>query len=150
MGQRLQQTFASNFLCGMPTLRKITLFTADQRPYLYNSDSVLFHNFVKSLGGTVSANLKFLRYVPLDRIDDPLRSRTQIFYHCETPLYGKWWIPLPDEVCEKVFAEGRTPRLVPVGKWDWETNAARKGRGKGGHLGPHGKARLWTAMNSWD
>lgn len=135
MGQRLQQAFASEFLCGMPTLKKITLLSDDQFPSLFDWDSVLFHKFVESLGRKVSTNLKYLRYRPLIRKNDPLWRKTHIFYHRETPLRGKWWIPLPDKDCKQIFAEGRTPRIVPIGKWDWETKAALKGIGKDGDLG---------------
>lgn len=120
MGQRLRLAFASKFLCGMSTPKKITLLSVDQGCPLFDYDSEIFHTLVESLRSKVSANLKFLRYRPLSRVHNPLR-KTQIYYHRETPFYREWWYPLPDEECEQDFAEARTPRIVPVGKWDWET-----------------------------
>lgn len=76
-------------------------------------DGTEFQTFVGSLGSKVSANLKLLRYMP----------QKTIFYHRETPLDGEWWMRVPADEAEQIFAEGRTPRIVPVGQWDWDIEA---------------------------
>ena len=75
-----------------------------------------FQTFVGSPGRNVSANLKLLRYMP----------QKTVFYHRETPLDGEWWMRVPADEGEQIFEEGRTPRIVPVGQWDWEIEAEQK------------------------
>ena len=87
------------------------------------SDSTVFHTFIRSLGSKVPANLKLLRYISLSQVHNDLHSRADIFYHRETPLDGEWWMRIPADEGDQIFAEGRTPRIVPVGQWDWEIEA---------------------------
>ena len=86
-------------------------------------DSMVLQTFIRSLGRKVPANLKLLRYISLSQVDDDLPSRADVFYHREEPLDGEWWMRVPADEAEQIFAEGRTPRIVPVGQWDWEIEA---------------------------
>lgn len=113
--------FASYLLCGTSTLKKITFLSLKQPQPLLDFDSLRFQTFLGSLGGGVSANLKLLRYMPLNQVHDHPPGKIEIFYHRETPVDGEWWMHLPQSEGEQIFAEGRTPRIVPVHKWDWET-----------------------------
>ena len=82
-----------------------------------------FQAFIGSLGSKVSANLKLLRYISLSQWHNGLIRRVEVFYHRETPYDGEWWMRVPADEGEQIFAEGRTPRIVPVSKWDGETEA---------------------------
>ena len=86
-------------------------------------DSAHLHAFLVSLGSKVPENLKLLRYVPIKRGH---KDQTEVYYHRQTPVEGEWWMRFPQYDCEQVFKEGRTPRIVPVGKWDWETEVTEK------------------------
>ena len=102
----------------MPSLKRITFLL----PKKVQPDSATFQTFIESLGKKVSANLKLLRYMSESQTYDHLRNRA-FFYHRETPLDGEWWMRVPADEGEQIFAEGRTPRVVPVGEWDWEIEA---------------------------
>ena len=117
--------FTSDILFGMPFLKKITFLSLRQPKPLPDIDSLHFHNTIVSLRGAVPEKLKLLRYVLLKEHDFPPVD-TEIFYHRDTPVEGEWWIRLPLKEREQIFAEGRTPRIVPVGKWDWEIEAEGK------------------------
>ena len=107
----------------------------------------MFEGFIKSLGETVPANLKLLRYVSQSH-DTPPRE-TKVFYHRETPLDGEWWIRLPADDSGQIFAEGRTPRIVPVSQWDWEIEEGPKRRGiewTDSRLGTQRRRKLRTAI----
>ena len=122
----LQQAFASHFLCGRPSLKKVTFLSPKQPQPVLNFDSAVFHAFVGSLGDKVLPNIKLLRYIPLIIGPESEPARVKTFYHRETPLYGEWWIHLPADESERIFAEGLTPRIYPVSKWDWETGSKPK------------------------
>ena len=77
--------------------------------------------------------------MPLNQVYDDPPGKIEIFYHRETPLDGEWWMRLPQDEGEQMFAEGRTPRIVPVGKWDWETEV--EGTGDKCFLGARGRTR---------
>lgn len=110
--------FASCFLCGTQTPKKLTFLSLKQPQPLQSFDSTLFRTSIASLGDNVSANLKLVRYMPLDP-----SGNIEVYYHRETPVDGEWWLRLPQDESEKMFSEGRTPRIVPVGKWGWETES---------------------------
>ena len=108
--------FASSCLCRSSTLKKITFLPSK----LLDFGRTHFSAFIASLRDNVPVNLKLVRYMPLDPQGD-----VEVYYHRETPVHGEWWLCLPPNEGEEKFAEGRTPRIVPVGKWDWETEAER-------------------------
>ena len=85
--------------------------------------SAMFQTFIGSLGSKVSANLKLLRFISQSQWLNGLTRKANIFYHRETPYNGEWWMRVPADESEQIFAEGRTPRIVPVGQWDWEIEA---------------------------
>lgn len=87
-------------------------------------DKPMLQIFIGSLGSKVSANLKLLCYTSERKAYDDLPNKT-IFYHRETPVDGEWWMRVPADEGEQIFAEGRTPRIVPVGQWDWEIEAGK-------------------------
>ena len=88
-----------------------------------DSDSAVFQTFIGSLGSKVSANIKLLRFVSQSLWPIGLTRKANIFYHRETPCNGEWWMRVPADEGEQIFAEGRTPRIVPAGQWDWEIEA---------------------------
>ena len=106
----------------MPCLKRITFLPWEQFPPITVLDNAVFQTFIGSLGSKVSANLRLLRYIPQSHVHDGLRNKN-IFYHRKTPLDGEWWLRVPADEGEQIFAEGCTPRVVPVGKWDWEIEA---------------------------
>ena len=106
----------------MPLLKRITFLRCEHFPSFSELDNAVIQTFIGSLGSKVSANLKLLRYIPQSHVYDSLPDK-DIFYHRETPLDGDWWLRVPADQGEQIFAEGRTPRVVPVGKWDWEIEA---------------------------
>ena len=112
--------FASCFLCGTQTSKKITFLSLKQPQPLLDFDSTHFRTFIASLSDKVSANLKLVRYMPLDPSGD-----IGVYYHRGTPVHGEWWLPLPPNEGEEMFAEGRTPCIVPVGKWGWEIESEK-------------------------
>ena len=117
--------FISDILFGMPVLKKITFLSLRQPEPLPDFDSLHFHTLIVALGSEVPGNLKLLRYVlPREHGFPPVD--TEVFYHRDTPVEGEWWIHLPAKEREQIFAEGRTPRIVPVGKWNWEIEAEGK------------------------
>lgn len=119
--QELRRVFASCFLLSTTALKKITFFSLKQPRPLLDFNSGDFWPFLASLGGKVSVNLKLIRFMPFHQIyGRPRAWETEIYYHRVTPVDGEWWIRLPLEEGEKIFSEGSTPRIVPVGKWDWE------------------------------
>lgn len=116
--QELQSAFASCFLCSTGPLKKITFLYLKQPQPLRDFDSTQFHAYIASLGEKVSANLKLVRYMALDSYGE-----IEVYYHRDTPVHGEWWLRLPQNEREEIFAEGRTPRIVPVGKWGSEMEA---------------------------
>lgn len=123
LSQELQKTFASCFLSGAPALKKITFFSLKQPLPLPDFDTAHFCTFIASLGSQVRANLKLIRYMHLNQVRCYPFAKIEVHYHRETPVDGDWWMRLPWEECEQIFAEGCTPRVVPVGKWDCEIEA---------------------------
>ena len=110
--------FAYCFLCGPPTLNKITLFSLwHSRPQV-DFHSVRFHDFIAPLGDLIQANLKLVRYMPLDRAFSYLHSDIEVYYHRNTHVDGEWWLSVAKDERDRIFAEGGTPRIVPVGDWD--------------------------------
>ena len=118
--QELQQRFISCFLCGPRSPKKITFFSLEQPQPLSNFDTAHLHDFIASLGERVSTDLKLVRYMPLTRAQERPCEKTEVNYHRERPVDGGWWMYLPLYEHEQIFEEGRTPDIVPVGKWDWE------------------------------
>ena len=112
--------FASCFLCGTQTPKKLTFLSLKQPQPLLDFDSTHLQGFITSLGDSVSANLKLVRYMPLDP-----HGNIEVYYHREAPVHGEWWLRLPPNEGEEMFAEGRTPRVVPVGKWGWEIESEK-------------------------
>ena len=101
-----------------------------QSPPLPNFISESFHKTILSLNRQIPASVRLLRYKPPNQLlhhycSCRLHWDIEYYYHLESPLDGEWWMPLPPSEGELIFAEGRTPRLVPVGKWDWETQAKK-------------------------
>ena len=112
--------FASCFLCGTQTPKKLTFLSLKQPQPLLDFDSTHLQGFITSLGDSVSANLKLVHYMPLDP-----HGNIEVYYHREAPVHGEWWLRLPPNEGEEMFAEGRTPRVVPVGKWGWENESEK-------------------------
>ena len=107
----------------MPSLERITFLPCEDLRLIPKHDSAVFQTFIVSLGSKVSANLKLLRYMSLSQMYGGQPNGANIFYHRETPLDDEWWMRVPADEAEQIFAEGRTPRIVPVGQWDWEIEA---------------------------
>lgn len=128
--QELQRMFISCFSCGTSTLKKITFFSLKQPQPLPDYDTAHFRALIASLGDKVPANLKLVRYMPLNQVHRHPYGDIDVYYHRETPVEGNWWICLPSEEREQIFAESRTPRVVSVGKWDWETEARKEAETK--------------------
>ena len=85
-------------------------------------DAPKLHHFLVSLGDKVSSTLRLIRYRHLHPdAHKGETSRTDVYYHRQSPANGEWWLCINGEEGERIFEEGRTPRLVPIGKWDWET-----------------------------
>ena len=116
--QELRDVLASCFLCGTRTPKKITFLYLKQPQPLRDFDSTQFHAYIASLGDKVSAKLKLVRYMALD-----CHGTTEVYYHRDTPVHGEWWLRLLPDEREEIFAEGRTPRIISVGKWGWEMEA---------------------------
>ena len=63
--------------------------------------------------------------MPLNQVHGNSYGDVEVYYHRQTPVDGEWWMRLPQNEREQIFAEGHTPRVVPVGKLDWEIEAPR-------------------------
>ena len=110
--------FASCFLCGPPTLKKITLFSLRHSRLQVAFDSVRFHDFIAPLGDRIQANLKLVRYMPLGRAFGFPHGDIEVYYHRDSHVDGEWWLSLAKDERDPIFAEGGTPRIVPVGNWE--------------------------------
>lgn len=117
--------FATIFLWATTNLKKITFFSLKQPKPLPDFDTAQIHALLASLGDSIPANLKLVRYMPLIEMHSQSYWDIEVYYHRETPVDGEWWMQLPRGKREQIFAEGRTPEIVPVGKWNWETEAAK-------------------------
>ena len=40
-------------------------------------------------------------------------GRTYVYYHRQTPMFGKWWIQMVDREGEWMYEEDRTPCIYP-------------------------------------
>ena len=116
--QELQRMFISCFLCDASTLKKITFFSLRQPHPLPDYHTAHVRALIASLGDKVPANLKLVRYMPPDPQYRHPCEKIEVDYHRETPVEGNWWMGLPSKEGEQIFEEDRTPRIVPVGKWD--------------------------------
>ena len=105
-------------------MKKITLFFMKHTSALHNFNGVHLDTFVASLGNAAAAKIKFLRCMPVNiKTKEYLSEDIEVCYHREEPVNGDWWMRLARDQRDQMFAEGRTPRIYPVGKWDWETAA---------------------------
>lgn len=122
--QRLQRRFTSSLLCSTKNLKRITLFCLNQNPRLQDPNGVHLRPFVPSLKNRAAANVKHLRCMATKHeVYQCPWEYTEVYYHREQPVGDDWWMRLESNHCDTYFAEGRTPRIHPVGKWDWETVA---------------------------
>lgn len=64
--------------------------------------------------------------MPLIQMHSPPFWDIEVYYHREKPVGGDWWMQLPQYERDLIFAEGRTPRIVPLGKWNWEIGGDKK------------------------
>ena len=97
-------------------MKRLTLFSLEQPGALPDFDTAQCFALIVSLGDKVSAKLKLVRCISLEK-------QTHVFYHRESEVDGTWWMHLPPNEDQEIFAEARTPRVIPVGKWDWEIEA---------------------------
>ena len=105
----------------MPHLRRIT-FQSLSRPcthnghQLHNFDAEKLIKYVKPLGHQISPSLRYMRYLPLVnkwRGHGRMGGRTYVYYHRQTPMFGKWWIQMVDREGEWMYEEDRTPCIYP-------------------------------------
>lgn len=69
----------------------------------------------------IPATLNYVRYMELTTELDAGRDyKSHVFHHREIMDCGECWTELEGDEVETMFEQGGTPRIVPIGKWNWE------------------------------